>query len=125
MPNISDRGLRHVLYRVAKGSRLAAASYLADRCADGGASSPALRALEADAEAWEQKELEDSRKAEEAARKVEEGRRKDKAERDSLKGGIVGRYADEVRARVGGCSWVGQVVFGQAAEATDGLVELL
>lgn len=104
MPNVSDRGLRHALYRVAKGSRLAAASYLADRCAAGGASSPALRALEADAEAWEQKELlraaEDSRKAEEAARKVEEGRRRDKAERDALKGCIVGRYADEVRARV-------------------------
>ena len=100
MPNVSDRGLRHVLYRVTKGSRLAAASYLADRCA-GGPSSSALRALEADAEAWEQTELDDARKAEEAARKVEEGRRKDKAERDSLKGDIVGRYADQVRARVG------------------------
>lgn len=87
---------------------MAAASYLADRCPAGEASSPALKALEADAEAWEQKELEDSRKAEEAARKVEEGRRKDKAERDSLKESIVGRYADEVRARVGGYSWVGE-----------------
>lgn len=91
---MSDRGLRYVLNRIAKGSRLAAASYLADRCA-GGAS--ALRALEEDAEAWEKKELEDARKAEEGRRKAEEGRRKDKAERDSLKGDIVGRYADEVR----------------------------
>eukprot|EP00752_Nemacystus_decipiens_P005483 g4964.t2 len=100
VPHVSDRGLRYVLHHIAKGSRQAAASYLADSCT-GGSSSASLRGLEASAEAWERKELGDARKAEEAARRAQEARRRDKEERDALKDKIVGRYADEVKAAEG------------------------
>lgn len=53
--------------------------------------------MEADAEAFERKELGDARKAREASDRAEEARRRDKEERDALKGKIVGRYADEVK----------------------------
>lgn len=110
MPHVSDRGLRYVLYRLTKGSRVAAASYLADRCAGAGS---ALKRLEAEAEACEQRELEDSLKAEDASRRAEEARRIDKEEREALKGKIVGRYADEVRALVRrGGGWARRV-FGR------------
>ncbi|CAN0232769.1 unnamed protein product [Ectocarpus fasciculatus] len=100
MPQVSDRGLRYVLHRVAKGSKVAAASYLADRFAVD-SSSASLKGLEADAEAFERKELGDARKAREASDRAEEARRRDKEERDALKGKIVGRYADEVKAEGG------------------------
>ncbi|CAN0048928.1 unnamed protein product [Ectocarpus sp. 8 AP-2014] len=100
MPQVSDRGLRYVLHRVAKGSRVTAASYLADRFAVG-SSSASLKGLEADAEAFERKEQGDARKAREASDRAEEARRRDKEERDALKGKIVGRYADEVKAEGG------------------------
>ncbi|CAB1120333.1 unnamed protein product [Ectocarpus sp. CCAP 1310/34] len=100
MPQVSDRGLRYVLHRVAKGNRVAAASYLADRFAVG-SSSASLKGLEADAEACERKERGDARKAREASDRAEEARRRDKEERDALKGKIVGRYADEVEAEGG------------------------
>ncbi|CAM9903557.1 unnamed protein product, partial [Ectocarpus sp. 8 AP-2014] len=100
MPQVSDRGLRYVLHRVAKGSKVAAASYLADRFAVG-SSAASLKGLEADAEAFERKEQGDARKAREASDRAEEARRRDKEERDALKGKIVGRYADEVKAQGG------------------------
>lgn len=58
-----------------------------------------LTGLEANAEAWERKELGDARKANEADRRAQEARRRDKEERDALKDQIVGRYADEVKVR--------------------------
>ncbi|CAM9485627.1 unnamed protein product [Scytosiphon promiscuus] len=101
MPHVSDRGLRYVLHRLAKGSRVAAASYLADRCVGDSSSSSSLRGLEADAEAFEREELEGARKAREASRRAQEARIRDKEERDALKDKIVGRYADEVKAEGG------------------------
>lgn len=56
-----------------------------------------MTGLEANAEAWERKEMGDARKAEEADRRAQEAKRRDKEERDALKGKIVGRYADEVK----------------------------
>ncbi|CAM9368158.1 unnamed protein product [Pylaiella littoralis] len=100
MPHVSDRGLRYVLHRVAKGSKAAAASYLADRCT-GGSSSTALKRLEADAEACERKEMGDARKVEEDNRRAEEAKKRDKEERNALKHKIVGRYADEIKAEGG------------------------
>lgn len=98
MPNVSDRGLRYVLHGLAKGSRVAAASYLADCCTGGGAarSSTSLEGLEVKAEAFEHRKLENARKAEEVSKIKQEAKMRDKEERDALKGKIVARYADEV-----------------------------
>lgn len=94
MPHVSDRGLRYVLRRIANGSRVTAASYLADRCLGDGS---ARDLLETEAESLERAELERVRLSEDASRRAVEARRADKEERDSLKGNIIDRYADEVR----------------------------
>lgn len=98
MPHVSDRGLRYVLHYLSGGSSVAAASYLADRCAGAGST---LGRLEADAEAAEAKDLERIRKAEQATARAEEATKRDKAELNAFKSKIVDRYADEVGLGLG------------------------
>lgn len=93
MPHVSNRGLKYVLRKATNGGRVAAASYLADRCAREGSG---LKALESAAETWEREEQERLRKSKEAERINEEAKRRDKEERDTFKDKIVGRYADQV-----------------------------
>lgn len=93
MPHVSNRGLKYVLRKATNGGRVAAASYLADRCVR---EESGLKALEAAAETWERGEQEKLRKSKEAERMKEEAKRRDKEEKGAFKDKIVGRYADQV-----------------------------
>lgn len=91
MPQVSDRGLGHVLARLSKGDRAAAASYLLDH-----SSARDVRKIEEEAEACERRDVELRRKAAEEERRARELQLTRNAELGLLKKKIVGRYADEV-----------------------------